>query len=87
VRSNRVIAHLVYISIISGIEARVRLVILAHSSWQRAKGFSLFKRAYFLIGIRSRLSLHFNRSLRLLLIEANKPMAPLLIEAPLNPLE
>jgi hypothetical protein len=32
VRSNRVIAYLVYIGAISGIDARVRLVILVHSA-------------------------------------------------------
>jgi hypothetical protein len=37
--------------------------------------------------IRSLLSSCFSGLLRLLLIEANKPVAPLLIEAPLDPLE
>jgi hypothetical protein len=87
VRSNRVIAHLVRVSVISGIKARVRPVILAHSSYQRAKGFGLLRRAYFLIGMKSLLSLCFSGLLRLLLTKANKPVAPPLIEAPLNPLE
>ena len=86
-RSDGVIAHPVRIGVISGIEARVRPVILAHSSCRRAKGSGLLKRACFLIGMRSLLSSRFSGSLRLLLTEADEPVAPLPIEAPPDPPE
>ena len=82
VRSDKVIAHLVRISVINRIEARVRPVILTYSSCRRAKGSGLLKRACFLIGMRSLLSSRFNKSLRLLLTEANEPVAPPPIKAP-----
>jgi hypothetical protein len=82
VRSDEVIAHPVRVGVISGIEARVRPVILAHSSCRRAKGSGLLRRACFLIEMRSLLSSRFNKSLRLLLTEANEPVALLPIEAP-----
>jgi hypothetical protein len=84
VRSDKVIAHLVRISVISGIEARVRPVILAYSSCRRVKGSGLLRRACFSIRMRSLLSSRFNGSLRLLLTEADEPVALLLIEAPLD---
>jgi hypothetical protein len=52
-RSNRVIAHLVHIGVIRGINTRVRLVILAQSSYQRAKGSSQLSRAEYSTRIRS----------------------------------
>jgi len=82
VRSDKVIAHLVRISVINRIEARVRPVILTYSSCRRAKGSSLLRRAYFSIGMRSLLSSRFSGSLRLLLTEADEPVAPPPIEAP-----
>jgi hypothetical protein len=87
VRSDGVIAYPVCVGVISGIEARVRPVILAHSSCRRAKGSGLLRRACFLIGMRSLLSLRFGGSLRLLLTEANEPVAPPPIEAPPDPPE
>ena len=82
VRSDEVIAHPVRVGVISGIEARVRPVILAHSSCRRAKGSGLLRRACFSIGMRSLLSSRFSGSLRLLLTEADEPVAPPPIEAP-----
>jgi hypothetical protein len=55
-RLDGVIAHLVYISVIRGIVARVRLAILAQSSYYKAKGLGLLRRAIFSIRIRRRRS-------------------------------
>jgi hypothetical protein len=51
-RSDKVIAYLVYISIIRGINTRVKLVILAQSSYHIAKGLGRLRRAIFSIRIK-----------------------------------
>jgi hypothetical protein len=56
VRSNRVIAYLVRVRAIRGIDASIRLLILAQSSCLRAKGASLLSKALCLTAIRRRLS-------------------------------
>ena len=53
-RLDGVIAHLVWVGVISGIDARVMLAILAQSSCRRAKGSSWLSRADCSSGIRSR---------------------------------
>ena len=52
-RSDRVIAHLVRVGVISRIDARVMLAILALSSCRRVKGSSRLSRAECFTGIRS----------------------------------
>jgi len=51
-----VIAHLVYVNVIRGIDARVRPVILAQSSYYIAKGLGQLRRTVFSIRIRRRRS-------------------------------
>jgi hypothetical protein len=58
-RLDKVIAHLVQVGVISGIDARVMLVILAHSSCQRANGSSRLSKAECSTSIRSRRSSRF----------------------------
>ena len=58
-RLDGVIAHLVQVGMISGIDARVMPVILAQSSCWRAKGSGRFSRAECSTGTRSRRSSRF----------------------------
>jgi hypothetical protein len=51
-RLDGVIVYLVYVGVIRGIVARVRLAILVQSSCYKAKGLGLLRRAIFSIGIR-----------------------------------
>jgi hypothetical protein len=53
-RLDEVIAHLVQVGVISGIDARVMLAILALSSCRRAKGSGWLSRAECSTSIRSR---------------------------------
>jgi hypothetical protein len=70
-----VIAYLVRVGVISGIDARVMPVILAQSSYRRAKGSSRLSRAECSTSIRSRQSSCFLIGL------------PVLVEARETPLE
>jgi hypothetical protein len=70
-RLDGVIAHLVWVGVISGIDARVMPAILAQSSCRRAKGSSWLSRAECSTSIRSRWSSGFLVGL-LVLVEARE---------------
>ncbi len=72
-RLDRVIAYLVRVGVISRIDARVMLVILAQSSCRRAKGSSWLSRAECSTSIRSRRSSRFLVVL-LVLVEARETL-------------
>src|SRR5215212_5365832 len=72
VRSDGVIAHPVRVGAMSGIDAKVRPVILVQSSCRRAKGSGLWSKAVGSTGMRSRRSSRFFPLVELVVAEAGE---------------